>query len=62
MRPLLTVQEIANLLRVSTGWVYDHAGGRRRPHLPSVTLGKLTRFREEDVADWIEAMSRRRTA
>ena len=31
MPELLTVQEVAKMLNVSTGWVRDHATGRRKP-------------------------------
>jgi len=52
--PLLTVAEVASILRVSQGWIRDHASGRRRPVLPSVKLGKCLRFRREDVQNFIE--------
>jgi predicted DNA-binding transcriptional regulator AlpA len=57
---LLTVRDVAKWLNVSQGWVFDHAGGRRRPLLPSIKIGKLTRFSEVDIAVWIETMSQQR--
>jgi excisionase family DNA binding protein len=45
---LLTPKEVADILAVSTAWVLDHSS-RRRPHLPSVKLGKAVRFRRADV-------------
>jgi excisionase family DNA binding protein len=57
MERLLTVEEVAQLLNVSTAWVYDHAD-RKRPVMPSVRLGKSVRFRPEDVRTFIDAMTR----
>ena len=51
-RRLLTPTEVAELLHVSPAWVRDHAT-RRQPHLAAVRLGKLLRFRPEDVEDFI---------
>jgi len=51
---LLTTKDVASLLRVSCGWVRDHASGRRRPKLQCVKLGKAVRFRLVDVNNFIE--------
>jgi predicted DNA-binding transcriptional regulator AlpA len=51
---LLTTKEVASMLRVSCGWVRDHASGRRRPKLQCVKLGKAIRFRLADVTNFIE--------
>jgi len=58
MDRLLTVDEVAEILHVSTAWVYDHAD-RKRPVIPSVRLGKAVRFRPEDVEAFIERVTRR---
>jgi excisionase family DNA binding protein len=50
---LLTTQEVAEWLSVSPGWVRDHAT-RKQPRLPSLKLGKLLRFRTEDVKEFIQ--------
>lgn len=52
---LLTVREVAESLRVSPGWVYDHANGRR-PALPAVRLGGSLRFREATIEAFISAL------
>lgn len=52
---LLTVEEVAKILRVSIGWVYDHANGKR-PALPAVRLGSALRFRESAIAAFIESL------
>lgn len=49
---LLTPKQVADWLGISVAWVLDHAS-RRRPHLPSVKLGKVVRFRREDVEQFI---------
>jgi excisionase family DNA binding protein len=59
---LLTPKEVAEWLGVSSSWVLDHASGRRRPHLPSVKLGKAVRFRREDVQRFIDECARVRGA
>ena len=38
-RPLLTVSEVADLLRVKSSWVYDHADD-----LGAFRLGRYLRF------------------
>ena len=45
---LLDVDDVAERLHVSAGWVRDHAVGRRLPSLPCVRLGCLIRFRPSD--------------
>ena len=55
---LLTVEEVARVLHVSTAWVYDHTD-RKQPLIQSVRLGKAVRFRGQDVQNFIEAMIRR---
>jgi excisionase family DNA binding protein len=62
-RRLLSVDEVAEWLGVSKGWVRDHAGGRRQPRLQAIKLGSskskgLWKFREEDIHEFIEARSR----
>jgi excisionase family DNA binding protein len=57
---LLLPKEVAEWLGVSVSWVLDHAIGRRRPCLPSVKLGKIVRFRREDVQRFIEECVRMR--
>jgi hypothetical protein len=58
MTPLLSVSDVAKWLGVSTGWVRDHAAGRRTPRLPAVKLGVedgkgLWKFIAEDVENFI---------
>ncbi len=54
----LTAQEVALWLRVSPGWVREHASGRRRPHLPSEKFGKYVRFRWGTLKIWRKGLER----
>ena len=49
---LLEASEVAKWLGVSEQWVREH-GTRREPRLNSIRVGRLLRFRREDVEDFI---------
>lgn len=49
---LLTPEQVAKRLRVSSRWVRDHAT-RRSPRIPAVDLGSRLRFRPSDVEQFI---------
>jgi predicted DNA-binding transcriptional regulator AlpA len=51
---LLTIDDIACWFGVSRAWVYDHTT-RKRPLLPCIRLGEMTRFRRLDVEDFIRS-------
>ncbi len=56
MQSLLSLDDVAELLKVSNAWVRDHAT-RRNPRIPCVRLGgkrALLRFRPSDVEKFIE--------
>ncbi len=48
--PVMTAEEVADLLRVRADWVYEMA---RRGELPSYKLGKFRRFSRADVLAWL---------
>lgn len=50
---LLTVKEVAELLRVPVSWVYDRARSRSLDRLPAMRLGKYWRFREDEIVAWM---------
>jgi len=50
---VLTVSEVARLLKVPKSWVYDHVRPSARPLLPHVKLGKYLRFRRRDIEDFL---------
>jgi excisionase family DNA binding protein len=50
---LLTINEVAEWLGVSRAWVYDHVS-RKKPFLPCVRFGEVTRFRREEIERFIQ--------
>lgn len=52
---LLTVHEVAGLLRVPVSWVYDHTRPGRGDHLPHVKIGKYRRFFSADIFAYLNA-------
>ena len=52
----LTVEEVAEIIKVSPAWVRAHANGNRNPVMPSIKLGKYRRFRHQAVLDFIRAL------
>jgi len=54
---LLTVKQVAAILSVSPAWVRDHAT-RKEPRLKTVKVGKLLRFRPQNVLEFIDAWCR----
>jgi len=50
---LLTINEVAAWLGVSKAGVYDHVT-RKRPRLPCIRFGELTRFRRHEIERFIE--------
>ena len=54
---ILTAREVAELLRVSEGWVRDHAT-RKQPRLPMVKLGDHKgaplRFDLDEIKEFVE--------
>ncbi len=50
---LLTVQEVALLLKVAISWVYEHTRKRGKARLPHLKLGKYLRFEEQAVREFL---------
>ena len=51
---LLTVAEVATLLRVPISWVYGRTRKRSLERLPGYRLGKYWRFREDEILAWVK--------
>jgi len=51
---LLTVEEVAELLKVPVSWVYDRTRLRGLNRIPGFRLGKYWRFQESEVLAWLE--------
>ena len=54
---LLTVHEVAELLRVPVSWVYSRTRKRSVGRLPGYHLGKYWRFREDEVLAWLKSQA-----
>jgi excisionase family DNA binding protein len=52
---LRTVRDVAEILRVSPSWVYEHTRERSKHRIPGIRLGKYWRFIEADVLAWVAA-------
>ncbi len=49
--PLLTADQVAQMLGVPKTWVYEQS---RLGRIPTVTLGRYRRYRGEAIAVWLE--------
>ena len=45
---LLTVDEVAAILRVPKSWIYAHLNG-----LPTIRLGRYVRFKRSDIEEFL---------
>jgi excisionase family DNA binding protein len=55
---LLTVQEVAAVLRVPVSWVYERTRCRGSERIPHIKVGKYLRFRAEELKGYLEALRR----
>ena len=55
---LLTVHEVAELLRVPVSWVYERTRRRGIERLPHIKIGKYLRFRFTEVQTYLETLRR----
>jgi excisionase family DNA binding protein len=51
---ILTVEEVAEVLKLPVSWVYEHTRTSSANRIPAFKLGKYWRFRESDVLAWLE--------
>jgi predicted DNA-binding transcriptional regulator AlpA len=62
---ILTVKEVAAMLRLSVSQVYEltkprtRSGDKREHPLPVLRLGSAVRFIRKDVEDWVEKMAKK---
>ena len=56
---LLTVQEVAAMLRVPLSWVYARTRQKSSETLPHVKLGKYLRFFETDATNYLQTLQGR---
>jgi len=56
--PLLTAEEVAAKLKVSTDWVWDHSS-RRVPYLPVIRMSDgVLRFRASGIEEFLRERER----
>lgn len=53
---LLTVQDVAALLRVPVSWVYEHVRPDCGHPLPHLKVGKYLRFLQTDILNYLQAI------
>ena len=61
LEELLTVDEVAALLKVSKSWIYEHTRARGMPRserLPHVKVGKYVRFDPRLVREFLARRTR----
>ena len=52
--PLLTAEEVATKLKVSTDWVWDHSS-RRMPYLPVIRMSDgVLRYRASGIEEFLK--------
>lgn len=54
MRELLTIQEVADILRVPVSWIYARTRQRDENTIPHLKVGKYLRFEEAKVMTWLK--------
>ena len=59
IQELLTVDELASLLKVPKSWIYEHTRKRGADRLPHIKLGKYLRFFESEVREFLQNAARR---
>jgi hypothetical protein len=55
-KDILTVEELADRLKVSPGWIYEKSRSRGRHSgkpLPCLRMGRYIRFAWPDVVEWM---------
>jgi hypothetical protein len=61
LHELLTVEDVATLLKVSRSWVYEHTRSRgtsRTERLPYIKIGKYKRFDPRSVREFLQRRSK----
>ncbi len=53
---LLSAEEVAEMIGMTKGYVYDLS---RRGRIPSITFGRHRRYRRESVVRWLEDLEGR---
>ena len=54
---IMTVDEVAAMLKVTPGWVHEKCRRRSRNPLPCFRPGKYLRFDRDEVLAWLRSTS-----
>jgi len=57
---LMTIADVAALLKVTKSWVYEHTRDGVEDRLPALKLGKYLRFHRNDLRAYVDAKRRSR--
>jgi excisionase family DNA binding protein len=52
-KDLLTAQDVADMLGVTTGWVYAQS---RMGRIPTIPLGRYRRYRRDAILQWLDEL------
>ena len=53
---LLTLNELAGILKVPRSWIYAHTRSKSRIRLPYLKIGKYLRFYESEVREFLRQL------
>jgi excisionase family DNA binding protein len=53
---LLTISELAAILKVPRSWIYAHTRSNSRTRLPYIKIGKYLRFYEAEVREYLQEL------
>ena len=56
---LLTLDELAGILKVPRSWIYAHTRSKSRTRLPYLKIGKYLRFYESEVREFLRQLRSR---
>ena len=56
---LLTLDELAAILKVPRSWIYSHTRSTSRTRLPYIKVGKYLRFYESEVREFLRQLKSR---
>jgi excisionase family DNA binding protein len=56
---LLTLDELAAILKVPRSWIYSHTRSTSQTRLPYIKVGKYLRFYESEVREFLRQLKSR---
>ena len=59
MKELLTINELADLLKIPVSWIYSRTRIKSEESIPCVRIGKYVRFDECEVLEWLKSQQQK---